>query len=177
MLRTAMLIYLALAALCSACVEAWSMTQPMEGRFPSGDWAYWHPIVFTLSVALLGVAAGLIHVRRRWWVVMAALAPLIIGGVSLLRSSRSLILGCVIVGAAVLTVLTIVIVPGPRHTVVGFALSLFLALWWIPTLIRWVPEQPYIDERPAIPRVPIVLAAATPVFASFLLRKPKAANA
>ena len=80
MLRTAVLIYLALVALCSACVEAFSMTQPMQGRFPSEDWTYWHLIVFTLSVALLAVAVGLIRVQRRWWFVTAAHSPLVIAG-------------------------------------------------------------------------------------------------
>ena len=93
MLRTAVLIYLALVALCSACVEAFSMTQPMQGRFPSEDWTYWHLIVFTLSVALLAVAVGLIRVQRRWWFVTAAFSPLMIAGGLLLSSSRSLILG------------------------------------------------------------------------------------
>jgi len=177
MLRTAVLIYLALVALCSACVEAFSMTQPMQGRFPSEDWTYWHLIVFTLSVALLAVAVGLIRVQRRWWFVTAAFSPLMIAGGLLLSSSRSLILGYVVLGAVVFAVVTIGAVRSSRQTIVAFAISLLLALWWIPTLIRWVPAQPYTGERPTIPRVPIVLAAVTPVFASFLLRKPKAANA
>lgn len=87
MLRIISTVYIAFAALCSACVEAWSMTQPLQGRFPSTDWVYWHVIVFALSVVLLGLSAALIHVRKRWWAVMAALVPLIIAGISLHKLS------------------------------------------------------------------------------------------
>ena len=80
MLRMTATIYLALAVLCSACVDGWSMTQPMHGQFPSEEWPYWHLLVFTLSVVLFGVAVGLIHARRRWWFVTAAHSPLVIAG-------------------------------------------------------------------------------------------------
>src|SRR5690348_14862515 len=149
MLRMTATIYLALAALCSACVEGWSMTQPMHGQFPSEDWPYWHLIVFTLSVVLFGVAVGLIHVRRRWWIVTAAFSPLVIAGGLLLSSSRSLILGYVVLSAVVFALVTIGAVRSSRQTIVAFAIILLLALWWIPTLVRWVPAPPYIDERPA----------------------------
>src|SRR5205814_3796520 len=107
------------AALCSACVEGWSMTQPIHGQFPSEDWPYWHLLVFTLSVVLFRIAVGLIHARRPWWLVTAALTALVIAGGLLLSSSRSLILGYVVLSAVVFALVTIRAVCSSRRTILA----------------------------------------------------------
>lgn len=166
-LRQAAGILYVVTAIVSGYWEVSLMLRPLIG----GPWSWWYMIMLGASVLLLvgGVHTVAPQVREGWLVALAAIVPLLLGGLFRYWSWVWLIfiVATVLVAWGTLTLASVL----QRGWVVAFLASVLLAAWWVPASVRTFDA--YLSPRPpSNPNPTELLWALTPallIIASVIL--------